>query len=89
MAITPGAGSQNEPNFQALGLRSPMEVIDILGMLEIDGDPVIKNDKSFLDPQLKAQEVMTYFKDNLGIQPNELPYIASTIKNEMKKGILL
>jgi len=79
-------GNQSGINLQALGLNSPMEVIDLLGMLKIDGDPVIKDDKAFLDPKVKVQEVMDYFSKNFGVTAQELPYVASTVKQELKKG---
>ena len=72
-------------NLQALGLKSPMEVIDILALLKIDGEPVIKDDRALLDPKLKAQAVMEYFYKNFNVKPNDLPYLASQIKHEIKQ----
>lgn len=76
------------PNLQALGLKSPMEVIDILGALKIDGVPVILDDKAFLNPQLKAELVIRYFTEKFKVKPNELPYVASLIKKDLKNGKL-
>lgn len=77
-------GKSAGPNFQALGLKSPMEVIDILALLKIDGEPVIKDDRALLDPKLKAQAVMEYFYKNFNVKPNDLPYLASQIKRDLK-----
>ena len=76
------------PNLQALGLKSSMEVIDILGLLRIDGEPVIKNDQSLLDPKEKARAVIEYFVDKHNLKPGELPYVAAAIKTELKSGRL-
>jgi len=72
------------PNLQALGLKSPMEVIDILALLVIDGIPVIKNSHALLDPQAKAQEVIEFFVNNFQAKPNDLPYLASLVKRDLK-----
>ena len=77
-------GKQAGPNLQALRLKSPMEVIDILALLKIDGEPVIKDDRALLDPKLKAQAVMEYFYKKFNVKPNDLPYLASLIKKELK-----
>ena len=88
MVANPSANvNQAGPNLESLGLKSPMEVIDILGMLKIDGDPVIKDDKAFLDPRVKAKEVMEYFMKNFNVNPKELPHLASVVKHEMKRGL--
>ncbi len=76
------------PNFQALGLKSPMEVIDILALLKIEGRPVITDDKAHLDPQLKAELVIKTMLENYGIKPNTLPYLAAVIKRNLKNGQL-
>jgi hypothetical protein len=73
-------------NLQLLGFKSPMEVIDLLALIKVDGDPVVKDDKSFLDPRLKAKEVMEYFHKHFGVIPDKLPFIAYVIKNKIKKG---
>jgi len=86
MAVGAVSGNSQGPNFQALGLKSPMEVIDILASLKIDGEPVIKDDKAFLDPNQKAQSVLEFFNKNLGIAPNELPHLAAVIKHDLKHG---
>lgn len=62
-----------------------MEVIDILASLRIDGEPVVKDDKAFLNPDQKANAVINYFK-NFGVAPNELPHLASVIKQELRQG---
>ena len=80
--------TQSGPNLQALGLKSPMEVIDILGAMKINGVPVITDDKAFLNPQLKAELVLKYFSEKYGAKPNELPYLASLIKRDLKSGKL-
>ncbi len=79
-------GKSAGPNFQALGLKSPLEVIDILALLKVDGEPVIKDDRALLDPKLKAQAIMEYFHKNFNIKPNDLPYLASLIKHDLKNG---
>ncbi|MFH1387393.1 MAG: hypothetical protein ABIH50_06995 [bacterium] len=79
---------QSGPNLQALGLKSPMEVIDILGTLKIDGAPIVADEKAILNPQLKAETIMRYFHEKFHVKPNELPYIASIIKRELKNGNL-
>jgi hypothetical protein len=76
------------PNFQALGIKSPMEVIDILSLLKVDGEPIIKDDKAFLDPKAKANAVVEYFSQNFGVSAKELPYVASVIKQNLKSGKL-
>jgi hypothetical protein len=85
MANEQTATQNKGPNLKLLGFKSPMEVIDILSIIKIDGEPVIKDDKAFLDPNLKAQEVISYFKKNFDIDPNLLPYFASVIKNKIKE----
>ncbi len=80
---------QNQgPDLKALGLKSPAEVIDILSVLKIDGQPVITNDRDHLDPKQKAQTIMQYFQARFKIEPNDLPYLASMIKNDLKCGKL-
>ncbi|MGB9613081.1 MAG: hypothetical protein ACPL4K_02750 [Candidatus Margulisiibacteriota bacterium] len=86
MAIGPVQGNSQGPNLQALGLKSPMEVIDILSVLKIDGAPVINDDKAFLDPNLKAQSVINFFKQNFNVSPNELPHLAAAIKHDLRHG---
>lgn len=73
-------------NLQLLGFKSPMEVIDLLALIKVDGEPVVKDDKSFLDPRIKAKEVLEYFHNNFGVIPDELPFVAYVIKNKIKKG---
>jgi hypothetical protein len=80
--------NQAGPNLQALGLKSPMEVIDILGAVKIDGAPIITDDKAFLNPQLKAELVVRYFNEKFGVKPSELPHLASLIKRDLKSGKL-
>ena len=65
-----------------------MEVIDILGALKVDGQPVIIDDKAFLNPQMKAEQVLKYFNENFNMRPNELPHLASVIKKDLKAGNL-
>ena len=64
-----------------------MEVIDVLSILTVGGEPVVKNDQAFLDPKIKAKEVMEYFYNKFDITPKELPYLASLVKKEMKRGL--
>lgn len=78
---------QNKPaDLKALGLKSPMEVIDILSLLRIDGEPVIKDDKDLLDPKRKAQAVVEFYTSNFQIEPKDLPYLASLVKHDIKHG---
>ena len=88
MVTGPGNVNQSGPNLEALGFKSPMDVIDVLAMLKIDGEPVVKDDKAFLNPQTKAQEVLDYFTQNFNMSPKELPYFASAVKQEIKKGLM-
>lgn len=81
-------GNTGGPNLEALGLKSPMEVIDILGALDLGGTLVITDDKAFLNPQLKAQQVMTFFKENFNLKPSDLPQLASIVKQDLKAGKL-
>lgn len=77
---------QKGPDLKALGLKSPMEVIDILSLLKIDGEPIILDDKLHLDPKAKAQAVVDFFTTKLGAKANELPYLAAAIKRKLKNG---
>jgi len=88
MAIDTGRANQSGPDLKALGLNSPMEIIDILGALKVDGKPVIVDDKAFLNPQMKAETVIKFFNENFNIKPNELPHLASVIKRDLKAGKL-
>jgi hypothetical protein len=75
---------QKAPNFEALGFKSPMEIIDLLALLKIDGEPIIKDEQIVLDPKLKAQAVMEFFLKNYNVPPNDLPYLAALVKKEIK-----
>jgi len=88
MAVETARANQAGPDLKALGLNSPMEVIDILAALKIDGKPIIIDDKAFLNPQMKAEQVMKYFHENFGMKTNELPHLASVIKRDLKAGKL-
>jgi len=88
MAIGARETNQPGPNLKALGFDSPMEVIDLLAALKIDGKPVIMDDKAFLNPQMKAEQVIKFFNENFNIKPNELPRLASVIKQDLKNGKL-
>ena len=72
------------PNLSVLGLKSPMEVIDILATLKIDGLGAITDERAHLNPQLKAETVVKYFGEKFGVKPNELPYVASVIKRKLR-----
>ena len=80
--------NQAGPDLKALGLNSPMEIIDILGALKIDGSPIITDEKAILNPQMKAEQVIKFFNENFNVKPNELPNLASVIKNDLKAGKL-
>ncbi len=80
--------NEKESNLQALGIKSPIEVLDILGALKIDGAPIISDEKVILNPQLKAEAIFKYFAAKFGVKPNELPYIAALIKKKLKTGEL-
>ena len=73
---------------KSLGLKSPMEVIDILGALKIDGVPIINDEKVILNQQLKTEAIFKFFAAKFGVQPNELPYVAALIKRKLKTGEL-
>ena len=78
---------QNKPaDLKALGLKSPMEVIDILALLRIDGEPVIKDDKDLLDAKRKAKAVVEFYTSHFQIDPKDLPYLASLVKHDIKHG---
>lgn len=86
MALETEKSKNSGPDLKALGLKSPLEVIDILGALKIDGKPIITDDKAYLDPQLKAEQVIKYFSQNFGLQPKELPQLAAVVKRDLKAG---
>ena len=65
-----------------------MEVIDILGALNVGGNLVITDDNALLNPKLKAEQVVSFFKENFNANPNELPQLASIIKGDLKAGRL-
>jgi len=77
------------PNLKALGFNNPMDIIDLLALIKIDGEPIIKDEQVLLDPKLKAQAVMEYFLKRFNLKPNDLPYFASLLKNDMKQRKLL
>lgn len=85
MAVVPVQGNTSGPDFKMLGI-TPGQVIDILGALKVDGQPVISDDRAFTDPTLKAQTVLEYFNKNFGIPPTELAHIASVIKQDLRQG---
>ncbi|OGC25276.1 hypothetical protein A2291_03670 [candidate division WOR-1 bacterium RIFOXYB2_FULL_42_35] len=73
------------PDLKALGLKSPMEVIDILALIKIDGKSVINDHSILLNPKAKAQAVVEFYHENFNVKPNDLPHIASMIKKEIIK----
>jgi hypothetical protein len=79
--------TQNKgPDLKALGLKSATEVFDLLALLNVDGEPVIKNERILLDPKDKARAVFEYFNVNFGIEADNLPYLASLVKRDLKAG---
>ncbi|MBU0502319.1 MAG: hypothetical protein KJ811_03625 [Candidatus Margulisbacteria bacterium] len=74
------------PNFKALGLKSPAEVIDLLALLSIDNQKIISDERVLLNPKLKANAVMDYFHKNFKMDLADLPYLASMIKHDLKTG---
>ncbi|MBU0671990.1 MAG: hypothetical protein KJ732_03060 [Candidatus Margulisbacteria bacterium] len=74
------------PDLKALGLNSAQEVFDLLALLKIDGEPIIKEDRQLLDPKEKAKAVFDYFYNEYEVEPEDLPYIASLIKKDLKSG---
>jgi hypothetical protein len=80
--------NEKDTNLKTLGLKSPLEVIDILGALKIDGVPIINDEKVILNQQLKAEAIFKFFATKFGVKPNELPIIASLIKKKLKTGEL-
>lgn len=86
MTLQKQAKSNPGPNLKALGFKSPMEIIDLLALLKIDGEPIIKDDRALLNPKLKTQAVAEYFLKNYNVKPNDLPYLASLIKHDLKHG---
>lgn len=83
--MAPVQGKASVPDLQKLGVTAG-QIFDILGALKVDGQPVISDDRAFTDPNLKAQAVLEYFNKNFGISPNELPYLASVIKQDLRQG---
>ena len=73
------------PNLKALGFNNPMEIIDLLALLKVDGEPIIKDDKAWLDQKLKAQLVMEYFLKTYKIKPDTLPYVGTVVKRDIKQ----
>ena len=88
MAVGPVQTNTSGPDLKGLGLSSPMEIIDILGALKIDGQPVITDDKAHLNPTVKAEAVVKFFTDNFNMKPSELPHLASVVKRDLKAGKL-
>lgn len=91
MAVGPVQGNSGGPNLQAIGLKGPQEVIDILAQVSISDEKgnkmlVINDDSLVNNPTAKAQQVINFFKENFGVQPNELPHLASVIKHEVRTG---
>jgi len=74
------------PDLKTLGLKSAQEVFDLLALLKIDGEPIIKDDRQLLDPKAKAQAVFKYFHETFDVEPDELPLLASLIKKDLKAG---
>lgn len=79
--------NQAGPNLKTLGFNSPLEIIDLLALLKIDGEPVVSDDQVLLNPQLKTQAVLEYFKNKFKVKPNDLPYLASLIKKDIKQKV--
>jgi hypothetical protein len=86
MAVRQETQPNSGPDLKALGLNSAKEIFDLLSLLKIDGEPVIKDDRMLLDPKQKAQAVMEYFYKNFKVNPNDLPYLASLVKHDLKHG---
>ncbi len=74
------------PDLKSLGLKSAQEVFDLLALLKIDGEPIIKDDRQLLDPKSKAQAVFKYFHKTFKVEPGDLPYLASLVKRDLKAG---
>gem|GEM_PF-3072674 len=64
-----------------------MEAIDILSLLKVGNELVVKDDKAFLDPKAKAEAVVDFFK-KAGCSPNDLLHLAAAIKKDLKNGKL-
>lgn len=92
MAIQANSGNQSGPDLKSLGFNSPMEVIDLLACMEFRDDSgvkfVINDDKAFLNPQMKAEQVVKFYKENFNINPGDLPQLASIMKQDLKAGKL-
>jgi hypothetical protein len=88
MAIAQEQTKQKGPDLKALGLKSAAEIFDLLALLKIDGEPVIKEDQSLLDPREKARAVFEYFHHKFDLEPENLPYLASLIKRDLQNGKL-
>jgi len=73
------------PNIEALRFKNPLEIIDLLALLKIDGEPIIKDEQAILDPKIKARAVVEYFQTKFNLGPNDLPYLASLIKKDIKQ----
>ncbi|MCU0640689.1 MAG: hypothetical protein MUC35_01225 [Candidatus Margulisbacteria bacterium] len=88
MASGPVQNNSGGPDLKSLGLNSPLEVIDILGAMKIDGRPVITDDKAHLNPTVKAETVVKFFTENFNMKPSELPHLASVVKRDLQAGKL-
>jgi|GEM_PF-1209847 len=88
MAVQQKTQAKNGLDLKALGLKSPMEVIDILALLRVDGESVVSNDRDLLDQNQKTKAVLEYFHRKFNLSPNKLPYLASLVKHELKQGKL-
>jgi hypothetical protein len=73
-------------NLQALGFNSPMEIIDLLALIKVDGVPVISDDSACLNPKTKTEHVLRFFQEKFGVKAPLLPYVASIIKKNLKTG---
>ncbi len=80
---SPGVKVNNAPNTAPLGLDSPMEAINILALLKIGDELVVKGDKAFLDPKAKTDAVVAFFK-KAGFTPNDLLHFAAAIKRDLQ-----
>jgi hypothetical protein len=80
------------PTPQAYGLKSPQEAIDILSLVTLVNSQggrtnIVKDQKAFADPNMKAQAVVEFFKQ-AGLSPKELIALGAAIKRDLRNGTL-
>lgn len=73
------------PDLQKLGFKDPDAVINFLAVCSFGGKSVINDLQLALTLKGKADQVIKFFQDH-GVKINELPQLASMIKNDIRAG---